>query len=309
MVVLLLNRCETFTMSRVGGLQLSKPVFDWGASDKLTELEKFKADCDILFNGPLCDLKEKQRAGLLVNWLGREATQILTSVESDVNTPHEVFETLEKVFRPESNQTLSRFKFRNMKQGASQNCDSYMSGLRLALPECKYRNDADELLKDQFIFGIYNKEIQDHLLGEIKETDNSFRALYEARKIESKLAQRKMLGIANPNLISVDELKKSTSFRGKDAPKIDCRYCGCNHRKGDCPAFSRECHKCGQKNHFSKMCKSSNQGFEKSESRHDSRKPRQANSRYTHKCRVHEINECQDDMEDLSKQVQSLFYS
>ena len=100
-----------------------------------------------------------------------------------------------------------------MKQSASQNCDNYMSGLRLALPECKYRNDADELLKDKFIFGIYNKEIQDHLLGEIKETDNSVRALYEARKVESKLAKRKMLRIANPNLVSVDKLReKSTSF-------------------------------------------------------------------------------------------------
>ena len=57
-----------------------------------------------------------------------------------------------KVFRPESNQTLAHFKFRNMKQKASQTCDSYMSQFRLALPECKYKNDADELLKDQFIF-------------------------------------------------------------------------------------------------------------------------------------------------------------
>ena len=288
-------------MSRVGDLQLSKPVFDWGVSNKLTELEQFKADCEILFNGPLCDLKEKQRAGLIVNWLGRESTQILTSVESNVDTSTEVFEVLEKVFRPESNQTLSRFKFRNMKQGASQNCDSYRSGLRLALPECKYRNDADELLKDQFIFGIYNKEIQDHLLGEIKETDNSVRALYEARKIESKLTQRKMLGIANPNLVSVDELKRSTSSRGNS--NIDCRYCGHNHKKGDCPAFGKECHKCGHKNHFSKICKS--------ESKCDSRRPRQANgNRCTHKCRVHEINEeYQDDMENLTEQVQLLFYS
>ena len=123
-------------MLRVGGLQLSKPVFDWGASNKLTELEQFKADCEILFNGPLCNLKEKQRAGLIVNWLGREDTQILISVESNVDTPTVVFEVLEAIFRPESNQTLSCFKFRNMKQSASQNCDSYMSGLRLALPEC-----------------------------------------------------------------------------------------------------------------------------------------------------------------------------
>ena len=279
---------------------MSKPLFDWGASDKLTELEQFKADCDILFNGPLCDLRKKQRAGLLMNWLGREATQILASIESDVNTLNKVFEALEKVFRPESNQTLSCFKFRNMKQGALQNYDSYMSGLRLALPECKYRNDSDELLKDQFIFGIYNKGIQDHLLGEIKETDNSARALYEARKIESKLAQRKMLGIANPNLVSVDGIRNRST-----RSKTNCKFCGRSHGKRDCPAFGKECHNCGRKNHFSKMCRS--QGSSKSESKHDSRKLRQANGKCTR--RVHEINKGQNDMEDLSEQVQSLFYS
>ena len=156
-------------MSKIGGLQLVKPTFDWTARDKLTEIEQFKVDCKILFDGPLCDLKDKQRAGLIVNWLGREATQILNSVDAQIDNTQEVFDALEKVFRPEYNQTLARFKFRNLKQRASQTCDAYMSELRLALPECKYWNDADELLKDQFIFGVYNKEIQDHLLGEIKE--------------------------------------------------------------------------------------------------------------------------------------------
>ena len=108
---------------------------------------------------------EGQRAGLIVNWLGREATQILHSVDAQIDNTQEVFETLEKVFRPESNQTLAKFKFRNLKQKGSQTCDGYISELRLALPECKYRNDTDELLKDQFIFSIDNKEIQDHLLG------------------------------------------------------------------------------------------------------------------------------------------------
>ena len=191
-------------MSKVGGLQFSRPVFDWESKDKLTELSQFKADCEILFTGPLCDLKEKQRAGLLINWLGRQATQIIaSSTDNNVDSPEAVFEILEKVFRPESNQTLSRFKFHNMKQTSAQSYDSYMSQLRLSLPECRYRNDSNELLKDQFIFGLYNKEIQDHLLGEISETDNSVKALYEARRIESKLAQRKMLGIVTPTAISV----------------------------------------------------------------------------------------------------------
>ena len=196
-------------MSKVLGLQLVKPKFDWDACDKLTEIEQFEADCKILFDGPLSDLKDKEKARLIVNWLGREATWMLTSVEADINSTDEVFDALEKVFRPKSNQTLACFKFRNMMQKASQTCDSYMSQLRLALPECKYKNDADELLKDQFIFSIENKEIQDHLLGEISETNNSVKALYEVRKIESKLAQRKLLGIVNPaNLVSVNAIRK-----------------------------------------------------------------------------------------------------
>ena len=142
-------------------------------------------------------------------------------------------------------------------------------------------------------------------MGEINETDNSVRALYEARKIESKLAQRKMLGIANPNLVSVDEIRNRST-----RSKTDCNKCGCSHGKRDCPAFGKECHNCGRKNHFSKMCRSSkgSNNFQ-TESKCDSRKPRQATGKCTHKCRVHEINECQNEMEDLSEQVQSLFYS
>ena len=274
----------------------------------MTEHEQFKADYRIIFDGPLCDLKERQRAGLLVNWLGREATQILASVEVEISTQDEVFQALEKVFRPESNQTLARFKFRNMKQTASQTCNSYMSELRLALPECKYRNDADELLKDQFIFGIYNKEIQDHPLGEIKETDNSVKSLYEARKIESKLAQRKMLGIANPGLVSVDEIKNA-KFRGK-SHYTDCKSCGCSHNKGECPTFGKTGNNCGGKNHFESKCRCK-RGSSKSESKRDSRKRPNGARKNKCSCCVHEIHEkeCQDDMEDLNEQVQSLFYS
>ena len=239
-------------MSKVGGLQFSRPVFDWESQDKLTELGQFKADCEILFSGPLCDLKDKQRAGLLINWLGRQAIQIIAS-SSDIRTdsPEKVFEALERVFRPESNQTLSRFKFQNMKQTSTQTCDAYMSQVRLSLPECKYHNDSDELLKDQFIFGLYNKEIQDHLLGEISETDNSVKAPYEARRIESKLAQRKMLGIVTPTALPVEAIHRSFKTKSKgfksQTDYTDCKFCGKSHNKGQCPAYGKVCNNCGRK--------------------------------------------------------------
>ena len=77
----------------------------------------------------------------------------------------------------------------------------------MALPEYKYKHDSDELLKDQFIFGIETKEIQDHLFGEISETDDSVRSFYEAQKIEYKLAQRKLLGIVTPTALGVDAVR------------------------------------------------------------------------------------------------------
>ena len=108
---------------------------------------------------------------------------------------------------------MAHFKFRHVKQKSSQSCDHYMSQLKLALPEYKYKHDSDELLKDQFIFGIENKEIQDNLLGEISETNNSVGSLYKARKIECKLAQRKQLGIVSPaNLVSINAVKWKGEF-------------------------------------------------------------------------------------------------
>ena len=182
-----------------------------------------------------------------------------------------------------------------------------MSELRLALPECKYKNDTDELLKDQFIFGIHNKEIQNHLLGEIGWKDNSVRALYKTRKIELKLQQRQMLGIVNPNAVSVHAVKSSRKI-------CDCDYCGHTHGKGECPAFGKICNRCPQKNHFEKKCRqnlgrsSSGSKSSGSQSRHDSRRSDRAKRKCLNRCNVHEIHEeCHDDgMEDLMEQ--SPFY-
>ena len=104
------------------------------------------------------------------------------------------------------------------------------------------------------LFLVFSIEIQDHLLGEISEADNSVKALYETRKIESKFEQCKLLGIVTPNaLTSIDAIKAQKFSRGKD-----CNYFGWNHRRGkqNCPAFGKTCDKCGGKNHFKSVCKS-----------------------------------------------------
>ena len=199
-----------------------------------------------------------------------------------------------------------------MKQKQSESIDAYMSKLWLALPECKYKNDSDELLKDQFLFGVYDKEIQDHLLGEISKSDNSVKALYEARKIESRHKQRKLLVIVNPSsLTSIDAIKQKFSREGKY-----CDFCGWSHKRGkqDCPAFGKTCNKCGGKNHFKNVCKYYKSGSKRGSDRDRSHRTK---GKCTHRCNIHEVDCCDDspknstegtDMSDLMEQVQSLFY-
>ena len=93
---------------------------------------------------------------------------------------------------------MARFKFRNLKQNAHQSVDAYMSQLRLALPECKFKNDANDLLKDQFIFGLFNKVIQHHLLGEISETDNSVKIIIRGQKDQIKIGTEENVRHSNP---------------------------------------------------------------------------------------------------------------
>ena len=47
-------------------MQFNKPRFDWEAKDRLSELEQFKQECSVLFHGPLSEMKDAQKAGLVV---------------------------------------------------------------------------------------------------------------------------------------------------------------------------------------------------------------------------------------------------
>ena len=251
-------------------------------------------------------MKDAQKAGLLVNWIGRQCIMTLHSMNVMLDKPKTVFENLEKIFRPKSNQTLSRFKFRGMKQKHGQSCDTYMSELRLSIVECRYPEIVhDELLKDQFIFGLGIKEIQDHLLGEIKADDSSEKCLLESRKIESKIEQRKLLGIKTAMTYDAihshrgrDKSRNKSSSRGRSGSNIrNCKYCGKSHNRGNCPAFGKKCQKCGRENHFKAVCRSGNDGKRDSKLRYKGRKGK----------KFHEVNE-DGVMDDLTEQVQSLFY-
>ena len=72
-------------------------------------------------------------------------------------------------------------------------------------------------------------------------------------------------------LIHQLKVPQGTSVLLKDRIMKDCRYCGGEHNRGNCPAYGKECRKCLKRNHFSKVCNSrkSVKAIEKNDSRED----------------------------------------
>ena len=133
-----------------------------------------------------------------------------------------------------------------------------MSELRLAIVKSHHPDDVqDELLKDQYIFGLCVKEIQDHLLGEIVPEDTIEKCLLASTKIESKIEQRKFLGIKTSmtyDAIYRGRNKSRNKSHGRNRSSSSgnktCKYCGKSHNRGNCPAYGKKCQKCDRDNHL-----------------------------------------------------------
>ena len=74
------------------GLNYCKPKFNWGAIEKLSELDHFKAECEVLFSGPLDESPPNRQSRLVVNWLGSEAGLILRSLNLMYDEPNTIFD-------------------------------------------------------------------------------------------------------------------------------------------------------------------------------------------------------------------------
>ena len=95
--------------------------------------------------------------------------------------------------------------------------------------------------------------------------------------------------------MSVEAIRK----KGKNTHYSNCKFCGSSHDKGECPAFGKRYNSHGGRNHFESKCTQTQK--------------RSDRTRCTHKYNVHEVGQeesCDDNsMEDLTEQIQSLFYS
>ena len=76
--------------------QINRPKFNWDTKEKLSKFENFKTDAAILFDGPYHKMENNEKMSIVLNWLGRQTTQIIKSQGITLRTPQEIYDALEK---------------------------------------------------------------------------------------------------------------------------------------------------------------------------------------------------------------------
>lgn len=102
--------------------KFTPPSIDWTTSgDVYKRFKFFRQKCEFIFEGPLDGVDQKKQVRHLLLWVGDRGLEIYNTTTwadaEDKNKRKEVLDALENYTKPQSNQILSRYQLRCLKQG------------------------------------------------------------------------------------------------------------------------------------------------------------------------------------------------
>ena len=146
-----------------------------------------------------------------------------------------------------------------------QSVDEYVTELKSRSEHCEFGELKNSLIKDKIVLGVNSKKVHERLLREAGLSLE--KAIQICRAAENvKMQAKEIKGASNEASVeavskgySRESLSKQRNVEGKHRQKVkNCKYCGGEHEYGKCPAYRRQCNKCGKHNHLL-LCVNQNQ--------------------------------------------------
>ncbi len=193
------------------------------------------------------------RVATLLSVMGRECYQVYENLPLTADERKKTDTILEKLgnhFEPQRNTIYERYMYNSAMQEAHENIEQFYNRLRKLSSTCNFGTLLDEMLRDRLVIGIKDNPTRARLLREPNLKLD--KALDICRS--SEVAALQLHAMETPDE-TVHHLQSKAQASHKKKPK-PCIYCGDIHKYGKCPAYGLECPKCHKKNHFAKVCRS-----------------------------------------------------
>ena len=209
----------------------------------------------------LSEKDDKVQSATLFHVAGPDALEIYNTFvwehEGDERKIVKIMEKFQAYCEPRKNITWERHVFNTCNQEVGETIDQYVTKLKTKARSCEFSALKDSLIRDRIVCGIHSDKIHSRLLREVDLTLE--RTVDICRANEATATQMKKLGENSAINHSTNSMEIDTidaSGRG-EIKKFYCDKCGNWHKKQQtCPAQGVECHKCGKRNHFARVCRS-----------------------------------------------------
>ena len=167
--------------------------------------------------------------------------------EAQRKDPNTVFAKFADHLVGTQNKWVMRLELAAMSQGESESDEDFVCRLKSKANNCNFdANIKDEQIVFQLIKGIKWSEARRKLIS--KGNDLKLKDAIEiAQNFQATLSNTSSFEKSS----SVNAMKCG---RSRYQQQNKCKYCGTSHVPKKCPAYGKNCHKCGRMNHFGNVC-------------------------------------------------------
>ena len=188
------------------------------------------------------------------------------SIVADCTTYTTAMAALEKHFIKTTNIIFSRHKLATRRQGMDETLDEYIVALHNLSRQCElkaviadvYR---EELVRDAFVQGIRSSAIRQKLLEasvvELDKVVNLAQVLEDAHRSSESYSSGAATTFTSAAVQESSWCASASSSASSPVNK-QCPTCGgwWHSERSRCPALNSDCHKCGKRGHFGRVCQS-----------------------------------------------------
>ena len=211
----------------------------------------------------------KQKTGLLLNIIGDEGLDVYRTFEFEEGKEWDyktVITKFEEHCKARKNTFRNRELLWKLTQKPDQTVDQFVGEIKRRIGDCEITDRAlrDSLTKQRLIAGLRDEGCKRRLIDKEGEKLTLDEAIKMARNSEATKIEMKDLGFEADRIKDeVNAVKRRRQPPPQQQQKRydnnyinNCSRCGQQHRPRQCPAYNKICAKCGIRNHFAVMCRS-----------------------------------------------------
>ena len=206
------------------------------------------------------ELKAKSRdtqVAILLNCAGEKARDIFDAfgieVDNEATTCKVVLDRFKTYCNPKRRPAFESYKFWKCQQAIGEPFDKWLTELRILASNCDFGAAADRQLRDKILFGTSDDTARQQMSED--KAMNICRTM-EATKAQMQIMPTDAKKSSEEVMVNQININSEAAAYSSHRYSSSCQYCGLVHKPRSCPAYGKSCRKCGKRNHFATVCRS-----------------------------------------------------